>query len=39
MTLLAGYHVSEATNALMDSASKDSDPTLREYALTLLGNQ
>ncbi len=39
MTLLARYHAPEATNALMDSAAKDTDPVLREYALTLLGNQ
>ena len=39
MKLLARYHATEATNALMDSAAKDSDPVLREYALTLLGNQ
>jgi HEAT repeat protein len=39
MSMLAHYNTPEATQALMDSAAKDADPLLREYALTLLGNQ
>ena len=39
LTQLAHYRDPEAVNALMESAAKDADPELREYALTLLANQ
>jgi HEAT repeat protein len=39
LALLARRHEPEAVHALMDRAAQDSDPELREYALTLLANE
>ena len=36
LALLARYREPDAVNALMDSATKDPDPGLREYAVELL---
>lgn len=39
LTNLARYHGTQAVNAMMDSAAHDTDPALRDYALTLLANE